>query len=913
MSGSHNYILVVASYLIAVGASFASLEVASRLVAAVNRGAAAAWLVSGAVAMGLGIWSMHFVAMLGFSLPIPVAFEMSTTGLSILPALAASGAAFWLVRRGQLRGWRLWLAALVFGSGIAGMHYAGMAALAIAPAIRYDWPVVAGSVLVAAAVAYVALRLAFSLSRDASHLRKVLAALVMAAGICAMHYTGMAAAQFAPGSVCTAPLAAQSNGWLGALVGVATVLVLLLISIVAIVDARLSDVNARLAAELTERSRRSEQLAQALRLSEQQFRNAFEFTPIGMGMVDTNGRWIRANRALLHIVGYDEPELYARTFQEMTHPDDLTQDLELTRRLLAGELQSFQIEKRYRHKQGHFVWVDLSVSLVRDHDGTPLRYVAQVQDIVARKAAELQAERSRAFLDGVIDAVPALLIVKDAAHRWVLVNRTFCRAMGQPREALIGRTDFDFLSEPMSRASWDEDDQAMRADAPVTSERSMAMPDGSMVWYLKCKQRFVMEDGGTYVVGIAWDITALKRAQQALHESEERFRSLTALSADWFWEQDEEYRFKEQSYTPRLAAAGISAESMHGKRRWELPFDNMTEADWARHRAVLDARQPFHDLELCRINDAGQRVYISASGEPVFGEDGRFTGYRGVGRDITEQVRARNQLQAHRDELQRLVDERTRDLRRAKEAAEAADSAKSRFLANISHELRTPMHALLSFAQLGSEKAGVGAPYEKLAGYFDKIARSGERLMMLLNDLLDLAKLDADKVVLHKRPTDLRGVVQDAVDELAEMARSKDVTVTVEAPGVPLVAMCDPYRVGQVMRNLLSNAVKFTGEGRCVKVRLDTDGLARGSASMLAVAVSDEGVGIPPAEVEAIFDPFIQSSKTRSNAGGTGLGLAICRQLVELHGGRIWAANRAEGGATVCFTVPAAPAAAAAA
>jgi signal transduction histidine kinase len=251
-----------------------------------------------------------------------------------------------------------------------------------------------------------------------------------------------------------------------------------------------------------------------------------------------------------------------------------------------------------------------------------------------------------------------------------------------------------------------------------------------------------------------------------------------------------------------------------------------------------------------------------------------------VGRDITEQVRARNQLQAHRDELQRLVDERTRDLRRAKEAAEAADSAKSRFLANISHELRTPMHALLSFAQLGSEKAGVGAPYEKLAGYFDKIARSGERLMMLLNDLLDLAKLDADKVVLHKRPTDLRGVVQDAVDELAEMARSKDVTVTVEAPGVPLVAMCDPYRVGQVMRNLLSNAVKFTGEGRCVKVRLDTDGLARG-------------------EVEAIFDPFIQSSKTRSNAGGTGLGLAICRQLVELHGGRIWAANRAEGGATV--------------
>jgi len=267
---------------------------------------------------------------------------------------------------------------------------------------------------------------------------------------------------------------------------------------------------------------------------------------------------------------------------------------------------------------------------------------------------------------------------------------------------------------------------------------------------------------------------------------------------------------------------------------------------------------------------------------------------------LTESER---QLRDHRDHLQEMVTSRTLELIHAKEAAEQANLAKSEFLANVSHELRTPMHAILSFAQLGQDRiAGGNAPLPKVSQYLARIDSSGERLLRLLNDLLDLSKLEAGMMTYDMGSYDVRSIAADVVGELAEMAAARSVRLQVLGTEERFLAWCDPARIGQVLRNLASNGLKFTPPGGAVELRFEAR-TVDGSVMVIA-SVTDEGAGIPEAELEAIFDKFVQSSKTKSGAGGTGLGLSICREIVVQHRGRIWAENRRTGGAAVHVMLP---------
>ena len=277
--------------------------------------------------------------------------------------------------------------------------------------------------------------------------------------------------------------------------------------------------------------------------------------------------------------------------------------------------------------------------------------------------------------------------------------------------------------------------------------------------------------------------------------------------------------------------------------------------------------------------------------------------------EIAHREQAEEELQKLFHELEEKVLERTFDLKMAKEEAEQANNLKSEFLANMSHELRTPMHHIQSFAQIGIKR--IGMPEERPIKYYEKILSAGKRMMYLVNNLFDLSKLEARKMEYNYRDNDVLEIVHDEISKIKQQLEEKKITLVIDKPDVRTRTVCDRGTIGQVIQNLLSNSIRFSEDHKNIIISFDSKTLPAGThlkegaiTPALSVSVQDEGCGIPPDELESVFDKFIQSSKTKTGAGGTGLGLSLCYEIINAHKGTIWAENNPEGGATFSFMLP---------
>ncbi|MEO8597979.1 MAG: PAS domain S-box protein [Candidatus Solibacter sp.] len=512
----------------------------------------------------------------------------------------------------------------------------------------------------------------------------------------------------------------------------------------------------------------------------------------------------------------------------------------------------------------------------------------------AREAWE-RARHSEQRFETFMANSPAVAFIKDSEGHYRFANPTFAGLMGRAVEEVHGKTDQELWPAAVVEEIRGSDSAVLDSGKSVQYVHALSGADGVTHYWLVLKFRLVDAAGRCEVGGTAIDITLEHRMAEMVARNEERYRALFEEAPVSIHEIDRDGIIRRVNRTA-CRLLGFPAGEIVGHAAWEFVAPELREVARVSVQAKLAGRQSLTPFEGDYLASEGRVLTFEVHESPILDEAGERQGLRQFMVDLSD----RKEAQARLDAFAAALAEKNQALSSALNAAQAAIHLKSKFLANMSHEIRTPMNGVLGMTEL-LLATGLNQEQRTLA---QSVSQSGEHLLAIINDILDLSKIEADKLELERVPFDLVGVVESVVDLLAPgiAARGVELNCYQEA-GVPSRLIGDPARLRQVLLNLVGNAAKFTAEGE-ITVRVECAGRDGGNAT-LRVTVADTGIGIPKAAQPHLFDAFTQAdNSTTRKYGGTGLGLAIARHLIEMMAGQIGVESEPGTGSTFWFTLP---------
>ncbi|MBF0257974.1 MAG: PAS domain S-box protein [Desulfamplus sp.] len=599
---------------------------------------------------------------------------------------------------------------------------------------------------------------------------------------------------------------------------------------------------------------------------------AIEDNPCIILITDKNGVIEYVNPAFTKITGYTKEEAIGKTpsiLESGLHTSEFYRTMWDT--ILKGEVWEGEIINK--NKQGELQYQFVRISPMKDSEGNIINYVGIQEDISKQKHDKLQLR----ILQQAVEKSPVSIVVTDQNGNISYVNPYFTSLTGYTYKEVIGQNPRILKGNKQSSEFYESLWKTISSGKIWNGELCNIKKNGDEFWEHAIITPISSHgDQIDHYVAVKSDITAARKSEEALRDSEYRFKSILASMEQGFWMVDNNWHTV-QVNSALCDMLGISQKKIIGKSIYDFMDDEYQK----KIKTYISTWNPHsrNSFEMVLLRPDHGRLHCLVSPTPLFDQNTIQIGVFAVITNFSKQK-----------ELEKKLIE-------AKEKAENASRVKSEFLANMSHEVRTPMNAILGFLQLALEDDDLTLNQRKKISIAHS---SANELLALLNDILDLSKIEHKHLVTTEQPFDIRELLKNRLAHIANRAQKKGLELYYEvAPDLADRYIGDPARIGQILINIVGNAIKFTNHGKIIiTVQKHNE------EDTILFSVSDTGIGIPDKHMASILEPFTQAdSSTTRRFRGMGIGTTISKQLVELMGGRIWFESKEKEGSVFHFTI----------